>query len=337
VSEILVEVLRGNKTESVHRGSIAVVNPAGDLVCGVGNPHTAMSMRSCAKPLQAIPVVESGAAQHFGFSERELALFCGSLNGQDFQVQCVRSVLDKIGLGREHLACGVHNPSHRPTAAALRKRGEAPGPMHNNCAGKHAAMLSLCVHNGWPVEGYWELNHPVQQLLLEKISELTRIPNHQVDAAVDGCGVPVFFVPLKNLARAYALLAVSYYQGDDNLSAPQKAIKKLMHAALSHPEMIAGDQRICTDIMRTTRKDMLAKTGAEGGYALTLFTEQWGIGVTIDDGAPRSLGPVIIEILYQLDQLTGEEKRSLEPYHCPPITNHRSEQVGMLRPSFRLV
>jgi L-asparaginase II len=336
LSEILVEVVRGNRIECIHRGSIVVVNARGDSIAHVGNPDTEISMRSCAKPIQAIPVIETGAARRFGFTDKELALFCGSVSGQDCHVAAVRSVLQKIGLSEEALLCGVHAPSHRQTAQDLQQKGIKAGPVHNNCAGKHAAMLALCVHHGWSTENYLPLEHPVQQLILSKIIAMTGVQKDFIYPAVDGCGVPVFFIPLKSLARAYARFAEPYFMKEGEWDTSQKAIRQLMNAVCTYPEMVAGDERICTDIMRTAEKTVFAKTGAEGGYALTIFEKVLGIAVKIEDGNPRAIGPVVIEILNQLGILTQTQKDALKSYHQPSTLNHRKEQVGELRAIFKL-
>jgi L-asparaginase II len=336
LSEILVEVLRGNRVESLHRGSIVVVNATGEIIYQAGDPAFEISMRSCAKPLQAIPVIVSGAAERFKFTDQELALFCGSVSGQAFHVAAVRSVLKKIGLTEEALLCGTHPPSHRGTAKELQQKGIKPVPVHNNCAGKHAAMLALCVHHGWDTTNYLPLEHPVQQLILSTIVEMTGTEKEHIHAAVDGCGVPVFYVPLKNLALAYARLAEPFLLEESRMNGTQQAIKKLMTAACTHPEMVAGDVRICTDIMRAAGRSIFAKTGAEGGYALTLFDKGLGVALKIEDGNQRALGPAVIELLQQLGALSAAQLAQLKNYHHPTILNHRKEQVGELRPMFRL-
>jgi L-asparaginase II len=336
VPEILVEVLRGKSVESIHRGSIVVVNGAGEIIRAIGNPEAEICMRSCAKPLQAIPVIASGAAEAFKFTDRELALFCGSVSGQEFHVAAVRSVLQKIGLTEAALCCGVHPPSHRATAKDMQHQGIKPGPVHNNCAGKHAAMLALCSYHGWPTENYLPLEHPVQQLILSTIAVMTSMPQESIHAAVDGCGVPVFFVPLRNLALAYARLAEPFHVEQAKRSSTQHAVVHLMNAARAFPEMIAGDERLCTDIMRAAGDSIFAKTGAEGGYALTLFGRGLGAAVKIEDGNARALGPVIIELLHQLGELSSAQCTALKTYHHPVILNHRREQVGELRAVFKI-
>ena len=170
---ILVRVTRGGLTESAHRGCVVAVDGQGNTVAALGDPETTVFLRSAAKPLQALPVIESGAADRYGLTAPEIAVMCGSLNGQDYQVAAVCSILDKIGLSASAMACGVHRPSHRPTAQALSRAGQEPTALHNNCAGKHAAMLVLCAHYGWDIEGYTGIDHPVQQAILKRVGEAT--------------------------------------------------------------------------------------------------------------------------------------------------------------------
>jgi L-asparaginase II len=188
-------------------------------------------------------------------------------------------------------------------------------------------MLTLCVYHGWPLENYISPGHPVQQLILDTVSSLTEVPVEQIGIGIDGCGVPVFFLPLGNLARSYAKLA----------SRSDPAISRLMEASLANPEMIAGSERICTDIMQVLGKKVFAKTGAEGGYAMSFMEQGWGVGIKIEDGSSRALNPVIIETLKQLGALTREDEARLEAYHHPLIVNHRKETVGSVRAKFSLV
>jgi L-asparaginase II len=326
MTNVLVEVTRGDQVESFHRGHIVVADFQGTVQYQVGNPNCIICLRSCGKPLQALPVITSGAAEQFQLIPSELAVMCGSLSGQDFHLAAIKSILDKIGLDARVLNCGVHRPSHRPTARKLQQEGKKPSPLHNNCAGKHVAMLALCVYHGWPLENYISPEHPVQQLMLDAVSSLTEVPVAQIGIGIDGCGVPVFFLPLANLARAYAKLS----------SRVDSAISRLMDASLANPEMIAGSERICTDVMQVMGKKVFAKTGAEGGYAMSLMEQGWGVGIKIEDGNNRALNPVIIETLKQLGVLSREDEERLEAYHHPLIVNHRKETVGAIRAKFSL-
>ena len=326
MSEILVKVTRGNQIESIHRGHIVVANAEGEIIYHLGDPDFKICMRSCAKPIQALPVITTGAADRFSLTPAELAAMSGSLNGQDFQVNAIKSILSKIGLDERSLQCGVHRPSHRPTAKKLQEEGKKPSPLHNNCAGKHSAMLTLCIHHGWPLNNYTSKEHPVQQLILKTVSSMTDVPVEEIGIGIDGCGVPVFFLPLKNLARSYARLT----------STSDQATQQLMDAILSHPEMIAGDERICTDIMRLLGKKVFAKTGAEGGYAMSLMEKGWGIAIKIEDGNNRAMNPVVIDSLKQLKIVTEKEVDKLKTYHHPAIKNHRKEIVGSIETQFTL-
>ena len=327
MTDVLVEVTRGNQVESIHRGHIVVADSRGTILFRVGNPQSVICFRSCGKPLQALPIITSGAADRFHLTPAELAVMSGSLSGQDFHVTTIKSILDKIGLAAGFLDCGIHRPSHRQTARKMQQEGGKPTPLHNNCAGKHVAMLTLCVYHGWPLENYISPDHPVQQLILDTVSSLTEVPVEQIGIGIDGCGVPVFFLPLVRLAQAYAKLT----------SREDGAISRLMEAALSNPEMIAGNERICTDIMLTLGKKVFAKTGAEGGYAMSLMEKGLGVGIKIEDGNNRALNPVVVEVLRQLEVLSREDEKSIETYHHPLIANHRKEVVGAINAQFRLL
>jgi L-asparaginase II len=333
--ELLVEVTRGGRVESSHYGDIAVADHQGNLLASMGNPETWVCLRSMAKPIQALPVITTGAGQAFGFGPEELALFCGSLNGQDFQVAIVEKVLARLGLTASNLQCGIHAPSHRPSAAALTQGGQQPGTVHNNCAGKHAAMLALCVHQNWPVANYLDTQHPVQQLILETIAEVTEMPAPQITVAIDGCGAPVFYVPLVRIGMAYAKFAAAA-QGSLPAGPLTQAMATLARACLAHPRLIAGDGRLCTDIMQALPDRVLAKTGAEGGYALALIDAGFGAAIKVSDGHARGLNPTAIETLAQLNVLTPEAATALAAYHWPVIRNHRKEIVGQVQPTFTL-
>jgi L-asparaginase II len=333
--QVLVEVTRGDRVESSHYGHIAVADPQGRLVARLGDPDLWVCLRSMAKPIQALPVITTGAAQAFGFGPEELALFSGSLNGQDFQVALVEKVLSRLGLTAAHLQCGVHAPSHRPSAQALVKAGQSPATVHNNCAGKHAAMLALCVHHGWPVADYMDPQHPVQQLIVQTIAQVTEVPADQITVAIDGCGAPVFYVPLRRIAQAYAKGAAAA-QGTLPAGPLTQALATLTRACLAHPRLIAGDGRLCTDIMQALPDRVLAKTGAEGGYALALINEGLGAAIKVADGHARGLNPTAVETLAQLNLLTPTAAAALAGYHRPPIKNHRKEIVGQVQPVFTL-
>jgi L-asparaginase II len=324
---VLIEVTRGARIESCHRGQIVVIDAQGNLCHSLGDPEVQVCMRSLAKPFQALPVLTTGAAEAFGFGAEELALFSGSLSGQDFQVELVKRVLERLKLPPEVLQCGAHPPLHRPSAHALAKAGEKPSPLHHTCAGKHSAMLTLCVHHGWSLDNYLDRDHPVQKLILGAVARMVGVPPPQITVAVDGCGAPVFYVPLKNIALGYARLAAVQPDSPGGI---------LMAAILAHPKLIAGDGRLETTAMEALPGKLFAKSGSEGGYGLSLMEKGLGVAFKIEDGAVRALNPTVVAILEQLGVLTPAAKAALDAFRQPPIINHRKEEVGRVQPAFSL-
>jgi L-asparaginase II len=326
-SPVLVEVTRGPEVESRHRGQMVVADATGKLHHQLGDPETLVCLRSLAKPFQALAVVTTEASRALGFGPAELALFSGSLSGQNFQTFLLTSILERLGLTSAALQCGTHPPLHKPTAQALAKAGDKPGPLHHTCAGKHAAMLALCVHRGWPIDDYLNPDHPVQQLILGHVARMVGIPPKQIPVAIDGCGAPVFYVPLKNIALGYARLAASQ---------PGSPAGDLMEAIVTHPRHIAGDGRLDTEVMQALPGKIFAKAGSEGGYAFCLIKGAVGVALKIEDGAVRAVNPAVVEILAQLGVMTPASDKALATFRQPAILNHRKEEVGRIRPVFKL-
>jgi L-asparaginase II len=326
-SPVLVEVTRGPEVESRHRGQIVVADAAGKLHHQIGDPEVLVCLRSLAKPFQALAVLTSGAAKSFGFGGAELALFSGSLSGQGFQTFLITSILERLGLKADALQCGTHPPLHKPTAQALAQAGQKPSPLQHTCAGKHTAMLALCVHHGWPIEDYLNPAHPVQQLILGHVARMVGVPKAQIPVAIDGCGAPVFYVPLKNIALGYARLAASQ---------PGSPAGELMEAIVTHPRHIAGDGRLDTEVMQALPGKIFAKAGSEGGYAFCLIEGALGVALKIEDGGTRAVNPAVVALLSQLGALTPAADKALAPFREPAILNHRQEEVGRIRPVFAL-
>jgi L-asparaginase II len=324
---VLIEVTRGARVESSHRGQIVVIDTQGILRHSLGDPEVQVCMRSLAKPFQALPVLTTGAADAFGFGPAELALFSGSLSGQDFQVELVTRVLQRLKLTPEVLQCGAHPPLHRPSAQALAKAGLKPTPLHHTCAGKHAAMLTLCVHHGWPLGNYLDPDHPVQLLILRTVARMVGVPPDQITVAIDGCGAPVFYAPLKNIALGYARLAGAR---------PESPAGILMAAILAHPRHIAGDGRLETTAMEALPGRLFAKSGSEGGYGLSLTAGGLGVAFKIEDGAGRAMNPTVVAILEQLGVFTPAAAEALAAFRQPAILNHQKQEVGRITPIFQL-
>ena len=336
----LVEVWRGPLVESRHRGHVAAVDGAGRVVASLGAPETVTFMRSSAKPLQALPLVTSGAADRFGFDQRELALACASHSGQDLHADTVAGMLKKIGLDESALKCGVHEPFDQETARTLRERGESPSILRNNCSGKHTGMLALALHLGAPPETYDHPEGVVQQAILRAVAQFSGLPVGEVPVGIDGCGVPVFGMPVRAMALTYARLAAPPAGFDEPT---RRAARRIFAAMGSHPEMIGGTvERFDTQVMRAAGGRVVSKVGAEGVYtAGVLPCEEWpeglGLAFKIEDGEDRRARPTVaIECLRQLGVLNEDTLEALSPYAKFPIRNHRGELVGEIRPLFKL-
>lgn len=326
--QTLVQVMRGKVVESVHYGYVAVVNSSGRVIKSIGDPNLVTFFRSAAKPLQAIPLIESGAANSFGLTEEEIALVTASHSGERKHVEVAERFLQKIGLQEENLLCGIHPPQHTESAKELYWQNNEPRLLHNNCSGKHLGMLAIAKHLGFSLESYLEPEHPVQQMMKQIILEYSKLAANELKLGIDGCGVPVFALPLKNMALAYANLV----QEAKTKPSPAKVISSM----LKYPFVVAGTQRLCTQLMRNTNGRLIAKVGTEGIFCVGLLKEELGIAVKIADGNTRALGPTIIEVLAQLGLLTAQELDKLKEFHRPKLKNHRQEIIGQFKPVFQL-
>ncbi len=333
VPPVLVEVRRGGLAEARHRGHVAVVDADGRLVAHAGDPDHVSFWRSAAKPFQAAAVVAAGAADGFGLDGAELAVMCASHNGEEEHLETVRRLLARAGLGEGNLRCGIHPPAGEAARAALLRAGAEPGPLHNNCSGKHAGMLLLARHRGWPVKGYTDLDHPVQRAMLETVAAVAGVVPEEVALGVDGCGVPTFGLPLRRLALAFARLARP--RGAPGLAAPLAvALERVGRAMAAHPSLVAGTGRFCTDLMRVTGGRLLGKVGAEGVYGVAVTDRGWGVAVKVEDGGSRGLYPAVARALELLGLLSRAEAGALAGHARPVVRNHRGEAVGEVRPVF---
>ena len=340
IAESLVEVRRGAITESRHRGHIVALEPDGKIVAYVGAPETVTFLRSSAKPFQALPLLVSGAADRFGFTDREVALACASHNGEPIHTELAASMLKKIGLGPEALKCGVHEPYSVEVAQQLRERGEAPTVLHNNCSGKHAGMLALALHLGAPVEAYHKPEHPAQLAIGKTVAQFSDIAVEDMAVGTDGCAVPVFGITVKAMALAYARLVSPPANFD---AATRAACERIVRVMSAYPELIGGtSDRLDTEIMRAAPGRLISKVGAEGVYTAGVNPcEEWprglGLALKIEDGDDRRARPtVVIEALRQLGVLHDELLEPVARYAFFPVVNRPGDVVGEVRAEFEL-
>ena len=326
---VLVEVTRGTLVESVHRGSIAIANAAGTLTVSLGDVETPVYPRSSLKPLQALPLVESGAAEAFHLTDEEVALACASHSGEPMHTVRVAAWLRRIGCTEEDLACGPHPVRYEPVWREMIARGEQPTRIHNNCSGKHTGFLTLARHLGVPTPGYEKHDHPVQQAVAKALADLTGV-SIDMPWGVDGCAAPNFALPLSAFARALARLA-----DPSALSGVRAAAaRRIVHAMASYPELVSGTGRACATLMRAGRGRVVVKTGAEGVFAGIVPELGLGIALKIDDGATRASETVIAALLGKLELLHGDDAAG--ELVRARVTNTRNATVGERRPAAAL-
>jgi L-asparaginase II len=324
MSRARVVLRRGGVVESTHLVSAALVDARGRLVAWAGEPDRIAFVRSAAKPFQTLAWVDAGVADAFGVTDVELALACGSHNGETAQVRAVARWLRRVGGRVRDLACGPHLPLHAPTARALLRRGRRPSRLHNNCSGKHTGMIAWARHAGWPVEGYHRADHPVQERVrraLARWSDTDAFP-----LAVDGCGVPTYALPLDRIALAFARLAVAAR------TEPGSAAGRVVAAMVRQPYYVAGRERLCTDLMEAAGGQLVAKVGAEGVYGVALLDRGEGLALKVEDGARRAVAPAVLAFLAQADRLGAGVLERLRGYQRPAVRNTRDDVVGVLEP-----
>ncbi len=323
---VLVEVLRGARVESRHRGAVAIVDADGATVHAVGDVAMPVFPRSAIKALQALPLVESGAADRFGLADEELALACASHSGEEGHVAGVAHMLGKAGLDASALACGAHWPINQAAAFALAKTG-APSALHNNCSGKHAGFLCLACAMGADHDGYWRPDHPVQNTVRVLLEDLTGTALGPEQCAVDGCSVPTWAIPLRALAHAFA----KFGTGHGLPRGRADAAGRLRAACAAKPWHVAGTGRFCTDIMTLLGKRVFVKTGAEGMFCGALPEQGLGIAIKCDDGAGRAAEVVMASIVARFLPLDDAERAALARFMRPTLRNWNGFEVGALR------
>jgi L-asparaginase II len=320
---VLVEVTRGERVESAHRGAIAVCDADGALRLALGDIDTPIYPRSSLKPIQAIPLIETGAASTFLLGPEEIALACASHSGEPQHTTRVAAWQDKIGCSVVDLACGPHRPIHDATANAMIVRGESWTPLHNNCSGKHTGFMTVARALHVPVAGYELPDHPVQRRIETTLAAMAAVPG-PLPYAIDGCTVPNFAIPLKSLARAMAQIA-----NPKNLFPERaEASRQIFSAMTRFPELVAGTGRTCTALMKQNTA-IAVKTGAEGVFIAIMPALGMGAAVKIDDGAGRAAETAIAGLLIGLGATPDEgAARALAD---APVLDTRGRPVGHRR------
>lgn len=327
VPDILAEVIRGNTVESVHRGHLIVIDGTGKTVASLGDPATVTYFRSACKAFQAIPFITSGAADAFGFTDDEIALAVASHSGEPMHVEVAKRMLERAGLEESDLRCGTHLPFGSAAAAEMQRNGEQPTQLHNNCSGKHIAMLALAKHTGADLGSYESPDSRIQKRILRCIADFTGVAEDQIAIGIDGCAAPNFAVPIEAMAQSFLnLIAPSAFP-----EPTQKAANRIVAAMMQYPELIGGSERLDTMLMKAAPGEIISKVGADGVWLCgVLPSEKWptglGIALKVEDGDDHRARPVVaVEVLRRLGIVSNDDLQDLSPM---PIKNRRGEIVG---------
>ncbi len=316
-----VVITRGGIVESRHRVHAAVVDANGTLLESARDPHVETWWRSCAKPFQVMPLVRAGGLERLGWGVSQLALACASHGGEPEHVALAESMLAGIGLEEGDLACGAHEPLAARGTRLLRESGDRLTRLHNNCSGKHAAMLASAVLLGEPTSGYERASHAVQRAALETVAVWSGTTANQIGVAVDGCGVPVFSLPLSNMALSYARLAHASTHGDE-------ASRRILQAMTSHPFLVGGSDRFDTRLMEAVGGNVVCKVGAEGVHTFAIIDRGIGFALKVEDGSQRAQFVAVLALLAEYDGLPSPLPESLREVAVRVVRNTRGEQVG---------
>lgn len=320
-----VVATRGGVVESRHHIHAAVVDARDHLVAGAGETARFTHWRSCAKPFQVMPLLQSGGFDDLHWGDDELALACASHGGEPEHVAIAERMLSALGLEEGDLACGPHEPLSSRGAKFLRDAGERPTRLHNNCSGKHAAMLASAHTSGWPMFGYERPAHDVQRCCLASVARWTGLESSAIGVAVDGCGVAEFAMPLDSMARAYSRLAREA-EGESGMAA------RVVGAMRTRPFLIGGSDRFDSILIEETEGRVVAKIGAEGVHSAAVLDQGIGVTVKVEDGSQRAQYPALVRLLQLLDALPEKLPSRLEEYLTRQIRNTRGESVGEIRP-----
>lgn len=329
----IANIYRGKNVENSHLGHIAVVDYNGKLLYSYGDACRMTFARSSIKPFQAIPIIETGAANRFNFNAADLAVCCASHNGEERHRNQVLSILNRIDKDESVLKCGTHIPYDGESYIQLIKNSQELTPVYNNCSGKHAGMIATAVHMNEDIDSYYKLEHPVQQRILNTLSTITQYPKDKINIGIDGCGVPSYQLPLKNLALGFARLVTPEKLEAQSM---QDAANEIVNAMVTCPEMVGGKNRYCTELIEAFDGRIVGKEGAEAVYCLGDRETGIGVAIKIEDGMKRPIYSAINGVLRQLGIGLGKELDILQHYTNPLIKNMKNDVVGSIHSEFVL-
>lgn len=326
-----IEVTRGPLVESTHIAHIAVVNSNGEILYTHGDSDRLTYARSAIKPIQAIQVLESGAVDKFDINEKEISLMCASHAGETYHVESVKNILNKANINVDKLNCGIHVPGNSEIYKEIIESKVTLSQLHNNCSGKHSGMLISAKNKNEDLDTYLDINHPVQQRILDNISIVCEYDRDKIILGIDGCGAPVHALPLERFANGFARLADS-----QKLNSKKYLVDKITSSMMKYPEMVAGRNRFCTALMKVCGDRIFGKMGAQGVYLIGDKKNNLGIAVKIEDGNSQATTCATMEVLRQLNLITEEEYNKLIDFANPKLLNARKDIIGEVRANFKL-
>lgn len=329
MDEALIEVSRGSLIESRHTGSVAVMNDRGQTVFSWGDATRAVYPRSAVKAIQALALVESGAADHFAYSNEDLAMACASHSGEAAHAARAAAILTRLGLSAAALECGAHWPMGEIASRTMARAQLEPSALHNNCSGKHCGFLALAVHRGYALAGYVKADHPVQVEVRRVLEEMVGVSLGADVCGTDGCSIPTYAMPLNQVATAFAMFGTGHGLTPERA----RASARLRKACAAAPQMVAGTGRFCTDVMRLFGERVFVKTGAEGVFCGAFPERGLGFALKIDDGATRASEVTAAALIARFVAMSESEVVEFERFRRPRQRNWRGFETGGLRPS----
>ncbi|MDF2660345.1 MAG: L-asparaginase [Paenibacillus sp.] len=327
----LVEEYRGGVLENVNYGAVAVVDEKGKVLYSAGNPEHLTFLRSAAKPFQAIPAMKRRIETVYGLEGREAALFAASHRGEAFHIDALESMLRKTGISEDALHCCATYPLNEDAKALRHQTHEPKRRIFHNCSGKHTGLIALCKHMGWDERTYYDPEHPVQKEIVRTLAYFAEVPEESIPHGVDGCGLPIFALPLHKIGYSFLKLACPDLIEDEETRDAAARMAKLMN---EYPDMIADTRFVCSELLKDP--NLTAKGGAKGVYGIGLRKERLGISLKVSDGSELVWPCIIASILERIGYDNPETIERLYKLVPNTIVNDGGTEVGERRAVFEL-
>ena len=331
MEQVLVEEYRNETLECLHRGHICGVGIDRQVKYEVGDANYVAFLRSAGKPFQAIPGIRAGIHEAYGLTDREIAIMTASHRGESFHMDTLQDFMKHTGLEESNLVCAKSYPMHRASRETIIRDQGHERRIYHNCSGKHFGVLSYCKLMGYSLEGYEDPNHPAQLEIVKTLAMMAEMPEDQIARGIDGCGLPVFALPLRNIATAYLKLACPELIENEET---REAVRKITSAMHAYPENVSGTNRICSTLLQDS--NIVAKGGFKGIYGFSLRKEQLGFAFKIIDGSDEEWARIVVSILEQIQYDNRETIERIHERFPADIRNDAGKIVGYSKGVFKL-